>query len=249
MGIEIRSASTTDAFYEILDEITLRASSNGDVPLVHIECHGNDEALVLADGSTLRHEVLYKILVRLNIATRMRLFVCIAACFGAYLARTLDPTERAPFVALLSPTDSVYPDDLFRAYSSFYRVLLSSYDGDAALTAIEKGFQNEEIVRPVDAAYFFRVAFLRYVERQCTPEAYLERAQKIHMEQISEGTRVTPVGTIARMLADTEQHYFDQFRTQYFMIDLFPENNARFPITHGALRDLQLKLALRSAEV
>jgi len=96
----------------VLVEVLAGARQRGELPLLHIECHGNDDELSFADNSRMTWGELYPLLRDINVATGMRLLVSIAACFGAYLGKHLDLTDRAAFVALLSPPTSICPDTL-----------------------------------------------------------------------------------------------------------------------------------------
>jgi hypothetical protein len=197
---------------------------------LHIECHGNDDGLCFADYSTMDWRELYPLLREINVATRMRLLVCIAACFGAYLGQRLDLTERAAFVALLSPSTGVFPDNLFRAYSTFYREMLMTLDGDHALAQMGNANPGSRPLAFVDATYFFKLAYRRYLQKQCTPNALLNRAVAIQDRQRLQGLPIANVNEILRHLSDSEPAFFETFRDTYFMRDLFPENSARFPV-------------------
>lgn len=231
ISIDFFSIQTSEDFRSVLGEVLTGARERGELPLIHIECHGNDDELSFADNSRMNWGELYPILRDINVATGMRLLISIAACFGAYLGKRLDLTDRAAFVALLSPSTSIYPDNLFQAYLSFYREMLTSLDGDQALTAMGRANPGPPSLTFVDAAYFFKLTYRRYLERLCTPAALLTRARDIQEKQRQARMRIATLDEIVNQLTTSEPSYFEQFRTIYFLIDLFPDNEARFPVS------------------
>lgn len=231
ISIDFFSIQTSEDFRSVLGEVLTGARERGELPLIHIECHGNDDELSFADNSRMNWGELYPILRDINVATGMRLLISIAACFGAYLGKRLDLTDRAAFVALLSPSTSIYPDNLFQAYLSFYREMLTSLDGDQALTAMGRANPGPPSLTFVDASYFFKLTYRRYLERLCTPAALLTRARDIQEKQRQARMRIATLDEIVNQLTTSEPSYFEQFRTIYFLIDLFPDNEARFPVS------------------
>ena len=179
---------------------------------------------------------LYELLVPLNMATRMRLFVGIAACFGAYLARTLNPMDRSPFAVLMSPSTSVHPDELFRSFFTLYQALLSTLNGDDALAALQKETAAKKILELVDAMDYFKIAYARYLHQYCSEKAYWNRAKALRKKAAAERSINRSIQSFVAELRGKEQAYFNSARRKYFLLDLFPENDPLFPATHAELR-------------
>jgi len=222
---------TRPALFEALERIRAQAVQTDRTPLLHFECHGNDDGIKLAGGDFVFWEPLAETLALLNATTRFNLFVSVAACFGAYLSSQFVPTQRAPVSACLSTTKKAYPDELLRGFRTFYQTLLSTDDANKSISALKE--VNKEANQSFylgEATDFFTRTYSAYLERLCTPEKYRERARDMHEEQKERGLVVATVEDLEQILVSTERHSFEKAKEHYFMIDLLPENAARFPI-------------------
>ncbi len=104
-----RRVESREEFLALLVELTAAAAAAGDVPVLHIECHGNEEGLAFADRSFAAWAELKGPLTSLNIATGMNLLVVVSACDGSALTYTLGLTDRAPLHGLIGPTRPSVP--------------------------------------------------------------------------------------------------------------------------------------------
>jgi hypothetical protein len=223
---------TRRSFEDALHNVMTNAISTVRIPLLHVECHGNDDGIGFADGDFIYWVELCEQLTRLNVTTRLNLFVSIAACLGAYLASQFVPTHRAPVSACLSITKTAYPDQIYRGFFAFYSTLLSTLDGNAALRELKRvNVAEDQSFYLAEAMDFFKLAYRGYLKHYCTPEKYRQRAQHIQEEQKERGLPVASVDDIYQHFVSTEGSSFEKARERYFMVDLFPENAQRFPVT------------------
>lgn len=238
--VEYASAATRVAFKTQLQKIYDQTVSTRHIPLLHIEAHGNDDGIELANGDFIHWDDLCKDLVAINQATGFDLFVSISACFGAYLMSQVNPIERAPFSACLSATKSLYPDELFRGFYTFYRALLSGKSGTEILTAMKEfNNENDQSFYFGEASDFFQKVCAGYFSNFCTPEKYVERAKQIQELRAERGLHFIDLETTYIQLAVRERSNFEAFREKYFMLDLFPENATRFPVKFEDVRKEQ----------
>jgi hypothetical protein len=202
----------------------------GHTPVLHIECHGNDDGIGLANRQEfIFWEELKDYLVPLNIVTGMNLIVSIAACYGVYAIKELLPSGRAPFLVAISTDREAYPDELYRGFVAFYRTLLETRDGDQALQQIR---HNGRFFL-IDALSHFKLIYRNYLARMCTPKEYRRRALRIQEEQRESGGHVADVDDIAKLLRANQQSDFERLWREHFLIDLYPGNAARFPVTYA----------------
>lgn len=235
--IEYSGVKTATELWALLRRVKDDIAKTGEIPLLHFECHGNDDGIGLASKEFVYWEDLCEPLREINILTRMHLFVSVAACMGAYLASQLSPVKRSPFLTVLSTTEELYPDELYRGFHAFYHALLSTGNGNEALKALRRHNEKGMCFSFTDAPHLFKLACQRYFERLCTPEKYQERILDIQAEQQELGFLVADAQAIYAHLVTSEQPSFEKFREQYFMRDLFPENEIRFPITFNEVRN------------
>lgn len=222
---------TRQALFDALEQAKVDAVRTNRVPLIHIECHGNDDGLKLANDDFVFWEPLSAALASLNATTRLNLFVSVAACFGAHLSSQFQPLKRAPVSVCLSTTKTAYPDELLGGFRTFYQKLLSTADAGQAISALKEiNVATDQSFYLGEATDFFVRTYKAYLTRFCTPENYRERAQDMHEEQKERGLAVASVKELEQILVRTEKVYFERARERYFMTDLFPENSARFPV-------------------
>jgi hypothetical protein len=225
--IEHRPVTSRQDLANALDRAFHEVVSEGHTPLLHFECHGNPEGLELrAAGEFVPWGELSPRLTDLNVATGLKLFVGLSACYGAYLVSQLVPTERAPFIACLSTKRPEYDHDLFVAFKAFYTALLTTLDGDAARAALHSTGLADHFYFG-DALYWFKLAYSRYLAEQRSPDEYLKRARRIVKEA---GVPTKSLEEIAQHLRDTEREAFAQHKARYFMTDIYPANAERFTV-------------------
>lgn len=244
LNISFHDVVTKPQFFACLAALQLEATQ-GKWPLLHIECHGaNDKTgIILADSSFLGWEELKPYLTSLNMATQCNLMIVLATCYGGYLAQIMLPTDRAPCWGMIGPTDKVFPHELLSSYVSFYTELLASLDGDNSLNALMHSPLKTGGYYFTTAGGFFKRAYANYFLNYCTPSELEKRAKGMSRKLKNAPSTVrASKGALKRLLKKTEQQSFDKFSQQFFMIDLFPENKERFPISledvkqHGATK-------------
>jgi hypothetical protein len=232
LPIERTEIPTRSSLNDAIHKVMNTAVRTDRIPLLHIECHGNDDGIALANGDFVYWDELCEHLTRLNITTRLNLFVSIAACLGAYLISQFVPTQRAPVSACLSITKKAYPDELFRGFFAFYRSLLTTLDGDAALRELKRvNVAEDQSFYLGEAMDFFKLVYRGYLTKECTPEKYRQRALYIQEDQKEKRLPVGQLEGIYQWLVATTGPYFERSREHYFMVDLFPENAERFPVS------------------
>lgn len=218
---------------ELLPELTAAALAAGDIPVLHIECHGNDDGLALADGSFATWPDLKEPLTSLNVATGMNLLVVVAACDGSALTYTLGLVDRAPLHGLIGPTRAVAPEELMRAYLALYETLLRTRSARQAVDAMRAAMPDTFVYRA--AQWLFQYVWDHYQATHETPEARLERGRRMAANPPDDydGPPIQPE-QFAQMLADNNREFFDNYRRRFFLCDLFPEHEARFTVRYDA---------------
>jgi hypothetical protein len=226
---------TRVAFEAFLEDVVADIS-RGHTPLLHIECHGNDDGIGLANRRDFIawHE-LRDYLVPINIATRMNLIVSIAACYGVFAIRELVPSARAPFLAALSTDRAAYPDELYQGFAAFYTTLLETLDGDQALSQVRHNTPGAPFFF-IDALGHFKLIYRNYLARQCTPEQYRRRAQVIQDKQRESGCPITSVDDIYTRLVEDQKPAFERLWREHFLVDLCPRNAERFPLSYAEVQ-------------
>jgi hypothetical protein len=204
------------------------------VPMLHIECHGDEDGFQFADGSLADWEELKLPITELNIATRLNLMIAVAACTGGALAKVVRMSDRAPFWGLIGPTKTLTAGELEKAYRALYLTLLSTKSPAKAVHAMDAATTPGLFWRTTSQGIFEKV-WAGYKKEYCSAEALEVRAKR--MRERLEQTSHTPLPTTDQLksrLVNHEPKSFERFRDTFFMCDLFPEHSSRFPVEYVA---------------
>lgn len=250
MRDELREAGTSpvvhvyrcpgaDTFRQTVSQLTGEAEREEHLPILHIECHGDDiEGLTFADGTTLGWMDLTDILRPLNKATEGGLIVTVAACFGIGAIRGLDLTQPAPFYALIGPSQKIWGSELSRSLKAFYLDLIARTGAEeAAQKLIDTRLEHGHFV-VVTGRLLFREIMIRYVRKNTSPSARKEQALRQHRQARAEGMNLG--------LTYWKRHYMrtmpglvQQYHKCFFMLDQFPQHAPHFSAT---MREVEQEL-------
>lgn len=222
---------------ELIDQIAKcqkDAVERDIVPMLHFECHGDEDGFQLANGSLADWEELKLPITELNVATKLNLMIGVAACTGGALAKALRMSDRAPFWGLIGPTRMVTASALEKAYRALYLTLLETKSPAKAVAAMDAATEQGLFWRTT-AQGLFQKGWASYKKDQCSAEAFEFRAKRMQerYKQLSEKPHPT-VEELKVQLITHEPKAFERFCTTFFMYDLFPEHRTRFPIQYVA---------------
>jgi hypothetical protein len=246
IGAEVVDLGTAAELFAFLERVRIEVELEWRSPILHLEIHGSDDqrGFVLRSREFVPWTALLEPLTRINRATGNNLLVTLAVCHGAWLGTILSAARPAPFWALIGPSKSEGPNVLFPAFEAFYATLLDHLDGGEAVrdlleTASAKcGTHSLSVIH---GERIFVNSFRQYVDEKCSPAAIELRVAGIIAErkaravtrgEVEAETNWTELAaTIATGLADTRP-VFQEYRRRFFMIDEWPDNDERFPITY-----------------
>jgi hypothetical protein len=240
---ELQNVTTRNDLLKLLTDLTEKARLEGDWPVLHFESHGNQEGLGLASGDFISWDELKQPLAELNIQTRNNLLVVLAACFGAYLTRTLIPTDRAPCCGLVGPNEAMYSDVLLKSFLEFYSELFATGNGSAALKRLNAAVSTDKLSYTFSQCEFmFKLVYHKYLQDYFAPHVLKKRALDLYHKTKQGGAAPSGgVGEIKKRLLKSREDYFPNHREKFFMFDLYPENRKRFPVTYQDVLKFSLK--------
>lgn len=230
-------------------------AGSGDIPLLHIEAHGDENGLEGPDGSgkleSLTWSELAVPLQQLNLHTRCNLVVFVAACTGfagikmffeGLLAQPHAP-PLAPAVALAGPVAPIVPNDLLWGTKEFYRRLRDnqpSLDEMVDSASLETGniaFELEPFVVQAFDAFAMQLIISK------RPEMQRLRLDEMRKKMAAR----TPYSTAEIELRLTNGYPFPLEKrkqlqqsvwNELFMINLFPNNQHRFGLDWSVIIDM-----------
>lgn len=213
------------------------------VPIIQIDTHGDAEGIGLGeDGLTWKQ--LLKAFTPLNQSTGVKLSVFLSACKGMWGIEMAQAMDRAPFFALMGPKRDVYPGEVVRGLRVFYRTILVERDGLRAMDRMNSVVsQDEDVFRIYNCEQLFRNIWEWYLEGK-TVEEIMARVfeQKLAERQAKRPMTDAEVTELRDYVSKYVRDYrprFEESRRHFFMVDLYPQNDARFnlvlePIAEGS---------------
>ena len=236
LQIEFFEANKIKDFFGILKKLKVDALNDGSFPVLHIEAHGSSDmqGLVLQSNDFISWTDLKPYLIDLNVATRLNLLVVFSLCYGAHFTRHLNPPDRAPCWGLIGPTKALGGSELLISFSAFYKEVFASGSGGDAVEELNASSPKGDInYFFTTASSFFVNVYKNYLKKHCTKKAYDDRARAMRKKlKKSDLEKIPSISEIRRKLKSTQKEFFENYRTKYFMIDLFPENNGRFKVAY-----------------
>lgn len=227
--IEYLRCENSLEFNEIFVSLLSIADRDGDICLLHVECHGDPvRGLEFANGSELSWNELSFKLQQLNMATKFNLLAVFSACYGGHFLERFLPVGPAPCWAMVAPTDVVDPGEIMNGFRVFYASLLSQFDVGKAASAIETQTLSQGRWLGQHAELWFEKVTLEYIENHCTKEAIRKRSKTIRRKLLTGGKRVS-FGKLKRGLRSPNRNRLvGELFDRYFMISSIPENAVRF---------------------
>ena len=128
---EVENSQTLHA---CLSTMLAEIESEGSIPLIHFECHGDPTGLELASGEFVTWNEFRELFTPLNIACRLNLFVSLAACHGDWLTSATLLNAPAPIWAVLGPRSAQGAGALSDFFRAFFASLLVTNDLRLALS-------------------------------------------------------------------------------------------------------------------
>ena len=219
-----------------LDLIAAHVTKYRRAPVLQIDAHGSDKGLKLSSGEVIAWEALAEPLARINRACRFNLVVISAACFGWYMIKCLNPTGRAPAWGIVGPQTEIEAGFLYDAGKAFYETLFAAKDLRKAIEAMNPGQEYKDWTMKIQPAeLLFCRLFNIYMREIATAENDEKRARRIVAELAPKlGLKVNQIAPARERMAKilgNHRFWFDRLRQKFLMLDDFPENAKRFPMT------------------
>jgi hypothetical protein len=232
---ELHQPNTTREFIRVLQHARWLARK-GHSPILHFEAHGDEEGLQLASREVIAWKELAPLLTEINIAAKMNLLVVAAACHGWFLGSVLEPIDRAPLWAVIGPPESQRAGDLYCAMKRFYSRLLTDFDLVAAIREMNGNRDVDEWEYAIYSAELLFCNVFRYYIRDLAGAETLEQrlnrlvahvARRQHLDL----RQTMMLRDLYRAKLTDHKFWFDRYRKTFLMLDLFPQNAARFQFT------------------
>jgi len=231
LKVEYRWVADQTVLQEALQVVEDFAKS-GHAPILHLEAHGNVDGLRLPSDDPVHWEFFKQAFARINESWACNLLVVMAACSGAYLAKIVRPTERAPVWAVVGPMEDVSGGILQDAMSEFYWTLLRTLNGSNAIAAMNaSSVERGGPFRVFTAEMIFCSAFERYLKDQNPEVVRLQEDELVRRAVLARGVHEAVARAQVQSLMRDHRRWYEHLRQYHLMIDLFPANAGRFQLS------------------
>jgi molybdopterin/thiamine biosynthesis adenylyltransferase len=101
----------------------------GNLPWIHISCHGNEQSIILSNDDRIDYKDLLELLRPIgeefrDIDTVTPLHITMSSCYGIF-ASNGDDTETSPFSFMIGPIKEIRWTDSLLAYAVFYNAFIT----------------------------------------------------------------------------------------------------------------------------
>lgn len=234
IGTQYYSVESKEELISVLEEILSDCASNEIKPLVHLEIHGlpDKSGLALIEDPISWDELSFY-LRKINTASNWNLNLTMAVCFGNYfLGSSLNPMEPSPIAGFIGSFEEIFEDDFVPRFDEFYTELRESLNLDVAIGAMMN--QNRQFVNGfsyIDARRIFSEVYNRHLEEEFTEKTLEKRYLKAKERNGKLPSSHLEFEAFVKLAFRNRNKYFEIHKRNFFMIDEFPENETRFPIT------------------
>lgn len=211
-------------------------SQMGNVPIIHLEMHGNDTHVGIDKGN---HGIIslidvFRKVQHANVLSQNNIFLSLAVCEGLNIINSLGVYQPMPFCGVLGSKETLVNDELLENYTVFYKAFLTSLNLDKAEAAMKAAGIDAEKYQLKKPEKIFMDAYLGYLETYKTDEQIeikaLAAAREGGIAFKSEEEKASFIRDYRCTLLMTENREYQHAVDAYFMFDKYPEIRERFQI-------------------
>lgn len=231
--VEFVDIPNRKALFRALKKIRSTLASTGQVPLIHLETHGDEKGMSLKSGEFVRYEEICPVLRTINVLAQNNLFVVVAACNGAYLSFILSNnlTDPCPFWGVCGPSVEISAGDIIDGYAAFYHKALDSADMNAAINRLKEAIpRHADKFNIWNSEFLFLLAFRHYLQAYCSSAAIDQRTEAMVKKAKADLGEALDAGKCKRYVRerlgteDGQRRDFERMRESFFMHDIYPKN-------------------------
>ncbi len=238
---ELINCSNKTEFLNVLTSIESDCKNKGQIPILHIDCHGDLElGLEFSNGSLIQWKELASKLTLINLATRFNLLCIFSACYGGTFLGEMGAISPAPCWCMVAPSRTVEPDEILRGFRIFYSALINHNDVGVAVHQISKLRLEKGSWFGEPSELWFEKVVSNYIEDHCNSKAIKKRALELYKSGMIFDQKISISEAKRRIKDQNRQKVFLPYFETYFMIKEIPENSKRF---ERVLKDLQSKFS------
>lgn len=240
---ELYTAHSSADLLGILRHVEELVRTRGLRPILHLEMHGSEAGIRMANGDRLAWRDIAQSLARINRLTEMNLLVVAALCHGWFMIDILRPIDRAPAFGIVGTANDIGGGALLEGMQRFYEVLLRPpHDLGRALVSANIGRLGDDRFRMINAELMLCRIYSHYVEEHTSGHAREARVNQL-VAALAPSHDYDVTSTMAlrqqiRSELDNHPKWFDHYRQKFLWLDEMPGNAARFRLSYEGCQGL-----------
>ena len=244
-----------DSWAKTFSRIIEECKKDDCKPIIHLVCHGEDKAVILADSDgaseiSMPWEDLLNYFEAVNLMCCNHLLVTMCVCHGFWsMTHILDEHHRIPFCGLLSSPDTVSAEEVSILLPAFYTTLFKEGNVHDAMKKLDKAADYLIEEGGTIARWFFNFTdkeFVKAAYKDYEKRSSLHGIRKMAKKTFRElGYKRVSERMIKKYLGNNFRRVpfiYTALRDYKFMFDIYPQERDRFdlPETYDELRFLDL---------
>lgn len=233
--IEYYSFNTKDEFFNLLNRKVF-LKSKISYPIIHIEAHGNQEGLGIAEtNEIITWGELNESLTPLNIRCKNNLILALGACNGHFinidLIHRYGEYKRSPFLICISSLSKISNQEIKFGFSSLYKKFIKEKNLNVAMDEMLK----ETKLNSLNTASYFAERLIKTLQKTKASARFKKIASESLKELIKLGKEPLPGQNFNRNFKAIMRLRLHTYKTEllkrwkfFLMFDIDPSNEKRF---------------------
>jgi hypothetical protein len=235
-------------FFEKIDEIKKECIIGHNSPILHFEMHGSTLGLMLNSSEFVTWQELYNYLVAINYSIGNNLFLTLAICHGAHLMQIVRIDQPSPLYGFIGSFDEIKEYDLSIRYYAFYQEFFTSFKIEDALMQLHNSNPKlPSTYKFISAEETFLKVYSNYIKDNLSKEGIKKRKKQVIIDENlmfkNRKERRRFEKDFEKKIEKTKERYYKEHSSKFFMVDKFPNNQARFDIPNS-LSQLQQRISI-----
>lgn len=242
---EYIDAKTRADFFAALEKVLAETNECGVGPIIHLEMHGYKHGVILSSGESVDWKETRERFLDIHVACECNLFITLAVCEGADLYMAVDIRSRCPFWGLLGSIQKISTATVAQGFGEYYRIFLTEMNARKAFNALNAISGNAgtyfSLVNTQNLfAYSFKNAFSQKGISRVVDGILDELPKKIRKEYVQKYGKhgIRPYIKQSILTDKLKQKYLDEWQSNFFLWDIFPQNRERFSLTVEEIREM-----------
>lgn len=168
--------------FDLLKLVEIESAAGKIQPIVHLDCHGNDDGIAPVLNQTFQGLITWKEIRScfrsIYTASNFKASICLSSCQGFNAIKMVAHCEPCPYDHVCGSFEKISFKDSYHGYTEFYDLIFngkSIYDAAVEIHNNPK-FDKLKFIG-LNSPTLFKMAIDGYIKNECTPQRLEQRKQ------------------------------------------------------------------------